>query len=600
MMTNTMTNTTTILLLLLCNNNIITNTVLINAQQIITATYNPNYTAPTCLTPAMKCETVDPSWGIDGVGFYEPNSPNTIDDCVDYSNTYYGRDEYIMKLLVRNVDGNIITGGTSVRITTRINTAENTTTRAVPDDEEVVHFYYTRNVTSTPINWEYITTKTRNTGVGESTIHTSVSLDYQGGLQAVRVNLGYGIYTPQECASDGLTNGDSYVDVDDLVFYVVPGPPSVSPTSSPTNTDAPTMMPSVLTSEPSSSPSGKLTDVPSVIPTSESSNEPSIGPSAVSSQAPSSQPTSMPPSESVSEMPSEQPSWNPTIGKTSTPSSEPSVPPTSMSSIQPSSQPIDQPSSWPSSQPIEQSSSQPSSLSSSSQPSSRPSSQATLRPSSQPSITQTSNEPSSMTSYTLSIVDDTSSQPSSQPSLKPSSQTTSIPSTQPSIQTSNGPSVMDSYRPIIDDTTALPSLELSQWPSVATTDLLSSNPTIANVHSFQSSQTEEPSSTPIVAVTSVAPTIESTQTELLTMINSTEGVNGTQSPSPSSIDDDDDINVGDDNPFANDDEELLDDDDESWFEKLPFLPNSSPYTKRNNILEVGISSFVVLLSLIMI
>jgi len=353
-MTNTTTNTITILLLLLCNNNIINNNTLISAQ-IITATYNQNYTAPTCLTPAMKCETIDPSWGIDGVRFYEPNSPNTIDGCVDYSNTYYGRDEYIMKLLVRNVDGNIITGGTNVRITTRINTAENTTSRAVPDDEEVVHFYYTRNVTSTPINWDYITTKTRNTGVGESTIHTSVSLDYQGGLQAVRVNLGYGIYTPQECASDRLTNGDSFVDVDDLVFYVVPGPPSVSPTSSPTNTDTPTMMPSVsLTNEPSSSPSGKSTAVPSIIPTSESSsNEPSVGPSAVSSQAPSSQPTSMP-SENVSEMPSTQPSSNPTIEKTSTPSSEPSISPTSMSSDLPSSPPSRQSSSEPSSQLIEQ------------------------------------------------------------------------------------------------------------------------------------------------------------------------------------------------------------------------------------------------------
>ena len=535
MSNSTMTNTITILLLLLCNNNIITNTILTNAQQIITATYNPNYTAPTCLTPAMKCETVDPSWGIDGVGFYEPNSPNSIDDCIDYSNTYYGRDEYIMKLLVRNVDGDTITGGANVRITTRINTAENTTSRTVPDDEEVVHFYYTRNVTSTPINWEYITTKTRSTGVGESTIHTSVSLDYQGGLQAVRVNLGYGIYTPQECASDGLTDGDSYVDVDDLVFYVVPGPPSVSPTLSPTNTDAPTMMPSVLTSEPSSSPSGKLTAVPSVIPSSESSNEPSVGPSAVSSvvsssQAPSvSQPTSMP-SESVSEIPSAQPSSE----KTSTPSNEPSVPPTSVSSNSPSSQP-------------------------SSQSSSRP-----------------------------------SSQPSGQPSSRPSSQLSSGPSGQPSItQTSNGPSAIDSYTPSMDNTT--------QWPSEpTTTDLLSSNPTKAN-DSFQSSQTEEPSSAPSEAVTSLEPTIESTQTELPTMINSTEDVNGTQSPSPSSVDDDD-INIGDDNPFANDDEELLDDDDdESWFEKLlPFLPNSSPYTKRNNILEVGIFSSVVLLSLITI
>ena len=591
MITKTMTNTITIFLLLLCNNNIITNTILTSAQQIITATYNPNYTAPTCLTPAMKCETVDPSWGIDGVGFYEPNSPNTIDNCVDYSNTYYGRDEYIMKLLVRNVDGNTITGGTNVRITTRINTAENTTSRAVPDDEEVVHFYYTRNVTSIPINWEYITTKTRNTGVGESTIHTSVSLDYQGGLQAVRVNMGYGIYTPQECASDGLTNGDSYVDVDDLVFYVVPGPPSVSPTSSPTNTDNPTMIPSELTSEPSSSPSGK-SDVPSVIPTSEGSNEPSTGSSAVSSQAPSSQPTSMP-SESVSEMPSYQPSSNPTIGKTSTPSSEPSISPTSMSPDSPS---IQQPSSQPTSQPIEQPSSQPSF----SQPSSRPSSQFSSGPSIHPSITQTSNGPSSMTSDIVASIDieDTSSQPSS----RQSSQLSSRPSSQPSItQISNGPSAMDSYRPSIDDTTALPSLD-TQLPSVATTDLLSSIPTKANdYNSFQSSQTEEPSSAPSEVVTSLAPTIESTQTELPTMINSIEDVNGTQSPSPSSIDDDDDINVGDDNPFANDDEELLDDDDESWFEKLlPFLPNSSPHTKRNILFEVGIFSSAVLLSLIMI
>jgi len=588
----TMTNTIIILLLLCNNNNIISNTVLINAQ-IITATYNENYTAPTCLTPAMKCETVDPSWGIDGVGFYEPNSPNTIDDCVDYSNTYYGRDEYIMKLLVRNVDGNIITGGTNVRITTRINTAENTTTRAVPDDEEVVHFYYTRNVTSIPITWEYITTKTRNTGVGESTIHTSVSLDYQGGLQAVRVNLGYGIYTPQECASDGLTDGDSYVDVDDLVFYVVPGPPSVSPTSSPTNTDNPTMMPSVLTSEPSAAPSGKLTDLPSIIPTSESSNEPSVGPSAVSSQAPSSLLTSRP-SESVSEMPSDQPSSIPTIEKTSTPSSDSSVTPTSTSSDSPSSQPSSPPLSQPS------------------RPSSRPSSRFSSELSTQPSITQTSNGPSSMASDIASIdIDNTSSQPSSQPSSRPSSQISSRPSsqlssrpsTQPSIQISNGPSAMDSYRPSIDDTTALPSLGISQWPSVAMTDLLSfsSNQTKANDYdSFQFSQTEEPSSAPSEVVTSLEPTIESTQTEL-PIPDSSKDANGTQTPSPSSIDDDDNINVGDDNPFANDDGELLDNDDESWFEKLlPFLPNSSSCTKRNYLFDVGILVSVLLLSLIMV
>jgi len=160
---------------------------------------------------------------------------------------------------------------------------------------------------------------------------------------------------------------------------------------------------------------------------------------------------------------------------------------------------------------------------------------------------------------------------------------------------------MDSNRPSIDDTTALPSLDTSQWPSVATTDLLSSNPTIANDYdSFQSSLTEEPSSAPSEVVTSLEPTTI-TETEVPTTISSTmNDVNGTQSPSPSSIDDDN-IKVGDDNPFANDDDEkLLDDDDESWFEKLlPFLPNSSAYLKRNNLFEVGFSS-VVLLSLIMI
>jgi len=159
---------------------------------------------------------------------------------------------------------------------------------------------------------------------------------------------------------------------------------------------------------------------------------------------------------------------------------------------------------------------------------------------------------------------------------------------------------MDSYRPSIYDTTAVPSLEPSQRPSLSTTDLLSSNPTKANDYdSFQSSQTEEPSSAPSEVVSSLEPTIESSQTELPTMINSTDVI-GTQTPSPSSTDDDN-INVGDDNPFANDDEELLDDDDESWFEKLlPFLPNSSPFTKRNYLFDVGIFSSVVLLSLIMI
>ena len=75
---------TTIVLLLLCKNN---HNTIINAQTI-TASYDPTFNAPSCLTPAMKCETDNtPGGGIYGVSSFEYNSPNTIDSCNDYSNS---------------------------------------------------------------------------------------------------------------------------------------------------------------------------------------------------------------------------------------------------------------------------------------------------------------------------------------------------------------------------------------------------------------------------------------------------------------------------------------------------------------------------------
>ena len=260
--------TTTIILLLLCNNK---HNTIINAQTI-TATYDPTFNAPSCLSPAMKCETDNtPGGGIYGVSSFEYNSPNTIDSCVDYSNsietpsTNTSTDEYIAVMKVRNTDGVIMKGGTSIRITSRVMTASNTTTRAIPDTEEIAHIYYAANASAAPINWEYVTTKVRQSGAGYATVQSNWMLAHAGGLQAVRINYGYGIYTPQICASDGLKNGASYVDVDDLVFYVEPGPPTKSPTLSPTNTEYPTMMPSV------SNVPTVLSEVPTSVPSIEQS-----------------------------------------------------------------------------------------------------------------------------------------------------------------------------------------------------------------------------------------------------------------------------------------------------------------------------------------
>ena len=236
--------------------------------QIITATYNPTYfTAPYCSTPAVKCQTSTnaPSEGIDGVASFEVNSPNTIDDCSDDSNAIYNQDEYIMRMLIRNTDGLVLTGGTDARITTRVRTANDTSTRTSPYGNDVVQFWYASNANATqPIDWVYLTSKTRSTGTGkEGIVHTTVRLANEGGIQAIRVNYGYNIYysdASSSCASaDGLFDGGgaSYIDVDDLVFYVEPGSPTASPTtlspttsSEPTLSSEPTMMPTLSTSEP--------------------------------------------------------------------------------------------------------------------------------------------------------------------------------------------------------------------------------------------------------------------------------------------------------------------------------------------------------------
>lgn len=82
--------------------------------------------------------------------------------------------------------------------------------------------------------------------------------------------------------------------MDDLVFYVEPGPPTTSPTLSPTNTEYPTMMPSlsnvptVLSEVPTSVPS--IEQSISLEPTIHVTAEPTTA-SPTSSQMPSAVPS---------------------------------------------------------------------------------------------------------------------------------------------------------------------------------------------------------------------------------------------------------------------------------------------------------------------
>ena len=320
--------------------------VTVTKAQTIFATYDDSFGAPRCMEASVKCDSGDAL--LTGVGSFETNSPNTIDGCVDYSYAVNEQDEYNMKLKVRNVDGLVMSGGQNARITSLVNTASDTSGRIPSDESNVAHFYYASNATAA--NWEHLATRTRNTGYGQVNLHLNFRLADEGGIHAIRVSYGYGQgvhdATNQACASDWVSDGSSYIDVDDLVFYV--SPPLVptlspSPSSSPTISSAPTTStePSAVSSTmPSSEPSSSPTiptlspvvsnDVVSAVPSTSpySNTEPSTkGPTATSNNQdaqiiPTPEPTR--PGESL-------PTSDNEVIRPSSPSTMPSVEPTSVS-----------------------------------------------------------------------------------------------------------------------------------------------------------------------------------------------------------------------------------------------------------------------------
>lgn len=104
------------------------------------ASYNPSFQTPTCLDIGSSCQTDDHM--ISGVGLFEPNGPNTIDNCTDSSIAIVGQDEYTNRILVRSLDGERMTAGNWLQVHATVRLAADVSGRSNPTAKETIHIYY--------------------------------------------------------------------------------------------------------------------------------------------------------------------------------------------------------------------------------------------------------------------------------------------------------------------------------------------------------------------------------------------------------------------------------------------------------------------------
>ena len=112
----------------------------LTSQNQTQATYDSLYSAPSCLELGPSCHTGDSL--IAGVGSFETNFPNTIDNCTDNSQAIYQRDEYINRILVRSKDGGTMTAGNLLQIHATVSLADDVSARSKPDAKETAHIYF--------------------------------------------------------------------------------------------------------------------------------------------------------------------------------------------------------------------------------------------------------------------------------------------------------------------------------------------------------------------------------------------------------------------------------------------------------------------------
>ncbi|KAL7548897.1 hypothetical protein ACHAWF_012168 [Thalassiosira exigua] len=251
----------------------------------LTASYSSYFEAPTCYQVGSSCRTDD--FLLAGVGSFESNAPNTVDNCTDNSLAVYEEDEYIERIVVRAKDGGKMTAGTWLQVLVTVRVAEDVSGRNKTDAKETAHVYYASEtyVGSSPVginethhfqdaHWKQICTRTVDPGSSsdpDASPFAVLSCDFQipsgnfesdcgwfCGLQALRVNYGYGEDVEEACTATPLW-GQPYSDVDDLVFRISPDPdpkPSAAPSqsSAPTDSPAPTLAPSKAPPSPEPTP----------------------------------------------------------------------------------------------------------------------------------------------------------------------------------------------------------------------------------------------------------------------------------------------------------------------------------------------------------
>lgn len=192
------------------------------------ALIDDDHNVPHCKVSATSCSSGNLLLGRATKG-PEPNTPNTIDECVDGNSGSYRSDESLESILVYSSYANGTADGGSLRVggyaTVRASVfAWNTGTADTAD------FYYTDDVTATTISWTYIDSLV-SPGGGDQVITSPSFQLLSSGTYAVRVRFRYN-GSPDPC------NNNGYDDADDLMLTVV------SAGSNP-NTDSPTTSPSV-------------------------------------------------------------------------------------------------------------------------------------------------------------------------------------------------------------------------------------------------------------------------------------------------------------------------------------------------------------------
>jgi len=208
-----------------------------------TAIYDVEYTAPRCLELGSSCETG--STLVKKSSEYEQNTPNSVDECRDVSSASEEVFESIERVMVRSLNGDIMSVGSWVEVVVMVKTPNRPRS---PNHHHLAHFYYKTNIDP---HWKYISSMFVLTGFGNSSFSTKFKLP-EGETHIIRVNYGYGELEIGPCVS-----GWEFMDVDDLVFSVATAPPT--PTSTPTLRPSASSLTFYDSLPPSKSPTSTLT-----------------------------------------------------------------------------------------------------------------------------------------------------------------------------------------------------------------------------------------------------------------------------------------------------------------------------------------------------